>query len=69
MRYEFLSQAKPRISLSGVQENIIHETLRTLLRPVNVTSLYVYFNVGYLRNKFHFAEVHGIMNAMGPVQS
>ena len=27
------------------------------------------FDAIYLRNKFHFSEVHGSMNAMGHVQS
>ena len=28
-----------------------------------------YIKYNYLRNKFHFSEVHGSMNAMGHMQS
>ena len=34
--------------------------------PINNTKFLIHM---YLRNKFHFSEVHGSMNAMGHVQS
>ena len=70
--FEWLVFSEPK-NMNGVGFGDVRPHLRTKttpwLPPEVTTDALSQFDAIYLRNKFHFSEVHGSMNATGHVQS
>ena len=54
--------------MNGVGFGDVGPHLRTKTTPEVTIDALSQFDAIYLRNKFHFSEVHGSMNATGHVQ-